>query len=400
MVQRPADSKSVWLVEKHVAVRDPRTGRKRAARRAIVRWIEGATVRERTFVDPISAGAFAAAKIEELKGAGAPAPDSSDLTFSQWKDAYLSARYPEYAQYLGDGTTKVKDTYLRTFMRASELFVERVGNRPLCTYRPTDFDRFRARLQAEGKHRPATVEGFLMRMKTIFRAAEGDGLLARSPKIKVKQVLYEKPGLDPAQINEIFKAARVWPRENRLFSGATTGRIYPILVTLYYTALRVGELIHLTWDDVRRDKDGRIIEILIQPKEWFVTDRDGARRRLRWQPKDREIRAIPAHPALAEVLDEMSRTGLKGWVFTNTKGEQWKHYSLDSFMTRFEMASGFKLGFHIWRRSALTHLHDAGVPPGHVQAIAGHSSLLTTMKYVRKNAAGTAAAILALKIGD
>ena len=68
-----------------------------------------------------------------------------------------------------------------------------------------------------------------------------------------------------------------------------------------------------------------------------------------------------------------------------------------SLVARFNNATGHKVGFHAWRRSGLTHLHDAGVPPGQVQAIAGHSSLATTMLYVRPSAKGRVKAIQALK---
>jgi hypothetical protein len=60
--------KNVWLVDKQVLVRDPRTGKKKAVRRAIVRWREGTKTSERTFLDPITAGRFASDKIEELDG--------------------------------------------------------------------------------------------------------------------------------------------------------------------------------------------------------------------------------------------------------------------------------------------------------------------------------------------
>jgi integrase len=397
MPRRLGKLKNVWLVEKQVLVRDPRTGKKRAVRRAIVRWRDGTATSERTFPDPIAAGRFASDKIDQLDGNRTATFDTPDVTFGEWRDSYLASRFADYETWKRGEIKSVGDTYARLLIRAAKAFVEKIGDRRLRDYRPTDFDAFRSKLVAEGQLRPATIEGHLMRLKTIFRAAEENKLLARSPRIKVRQVLYEKPALDAEQIKEIFKAARTWPRTEHLSNKATTGRIYPVLVTLYYTAVRLGELIHLSWDDVRRDESGRIVELLIQPKEWVVTNAEGKRQRLRWQPKDREIRAIPVHPNVAEALDALSKEATSRWVFTNTDGQQWKACSLDSFLRRFEEATGFALGFHIWRRSALTHLHDAGVPPGHIQAIAGHSSLSTTMRYVRKNATGTATAILALK---
>lgn len=140
------------------------------------------------------------------------------------------------------------------------------------------------------------------------------------------------------------------------------------------------------------------MELLIQPKVWTEPGTDRRFRRRRWEPKDREARAIPVHPTLRAILDEMSRKkGHRLWVFSNHRGEQWTVSGLSSLLVRFEKATGLKVGFHTWRRSGLTHLHDAGVPPGQVQAIAGHSSLATTMRYVRPSARGRVKAIQALK---
>jgi len=374
--------KLVWITEKTVERRNPASGRKGRARRPVVRWREGVRVRERAFDDLVAAGRYAAEKEEQLAGRRRFAPRRT--------------RFTEYTGRFDEGPTRMEDGYLRQLVLASRRLIGVLGDRLVSEYRSLDFDAVRTELNRAGSLSPTTVESTLARIRTIFRAAWKEGLLDRPPEIRVRDLAYEKPVLDEDEIREIFEAAKGWPRpapgQVRRF-GAIQGRLYPILATLYYTMMRRGELIHLAWEDVRRTPDGEL-EILVQPKEWREPDGD----RKRWEPKDREIRAIPVHPVLAEILEDLGK-GANGspWVFTNFRGERWTVDGLASLVVRFEKATGFKVGFHTWRRSGITHLHDAGVPPGQIQEIAGHSSLSTTMRYVRPSAKGRRRAIRALR---
>ena len=246
---------------------------------------------------------------------------------------------------------------------------------------------------------PITTEGHLARLRTIFRAAFRDQLLARPPEIQVRDLPYEKPVMEPEEIREIFEVAKRWPPDRpgqaKKF-GEITGRLYPVLAILYYTMIRRGELTHLRWDDLKETAKGEM-EILIRRKEWEETDAAGRQVEKVWEPKDREARAIPVHPALHEVIDQLRRrqSGSR-WMFTNVSGERWTAGALASLLARFQRSTGIETGFHIWRRSGLTHLHDAGVPVGQIQEIAGHSSLDTTMRYVRPSARHRHQAIRAL----
>ncbi len=392
-------AKSVWMINTKVPRKNPRTGRKKKVRRFLVRWREGNRSRQQSFEDPVKAGRFAARKEEEILG-HRTTPDGPDTLFTAWRDAYLSARFPEYALFLSGETDRIRGKYLSLLVTAFRKFAEKIGDRPLRSYAPTDFERFRSELTSSKKLRPVTVENHLTRVRTLFLAAEQEGLLTKAPRICVHQPHYEKTALEQEEIKEIFEAARNWPppssHDRRRF-GDLTGRIYRILAFLYYTMVRRGELIHLTWNDLRKTPQGGL-EILIQPTEWREQGPDGRSEVCRWEPKDREIRAIPVHSVVKEVLAQQRKQNAHpSWIFTNHKGQRWTEGGLASLLHRFETATGWRIGFHLWRRSGLTHLHDEGVPPGQIQAIAGHSSLSTTMRYVRPGGKGRREAIDALK---
>jgi integrase len=388
------------MTTRTVRRKDPATGRRRSVRTAVVRWLDGARVREKTFDDPVAAGRFAAEKEDEIAGRRRAQP-SGRTTFSEWTEKYLRSRFTGYRGTL-TAPGKLADRYLRVLVTTARRFVEHAGDWPLVDYRTSDFEGFRTALNAREEIRsPVTTEGHMARLRTIFLAAYRDRYLDRPPQITVRDLAYEKPVFDPEEIREIFRLAQEWPpdrpgQEKRF--GKLKGRLYPILVTLYYSMMRRGELIHLMWSDIQRNPHGEL-EILIQPKEWAEgEDEAGRPLKVRWEPKDREIRAIPVHPRLEQVLADLEdERGPGPWVFTNYRGQRWTGPALQSLAVRFERSTGIKVGFHIWRRTGLTHLHDAGVPPGQIRDIAGHSSLSTTMRYVRPSAQGRRRAIRALE---
>jgi integrase len=385
--RKPAQD--VWTTVTKVQRTDPATGKKRSVRIAIVRWRrpDGRTS-ERRFDDPLAAEVFAKHRRDELHSSSVRTRGGT-VPFSEWMDTYLSARCMDYVRWKS-GELRYLDSsnYAGLMKAAGETFLRLIGDRPLEEYVATDFERFRSLLSVETSQRgrprsQATVESYMQRVRTIIRAAEAEGLLTRRIPIQVRQVTYEKPVISQEEIETIFKAAETWPPESFKGKGTGPGRVRPILMTLYYTMLRRGELIHLTWNDIRRE-DRQIVEIAVQPKEW---DENGVRHR--WEPKDREIRVVPVHPRLAEVLDTLSRNRAnRMWVFTDGTGGRWTESGLASLMRHFGEAHGFNLGFHIWRRTGLTHLHDAAAPVKDIQAIAGHASITTTMKYVRSTAKG------------
>ncbi|MCG7754991.1 hypothetical protein, partial [Flavihumibacter cheonanensis] len=91
-------------------------------------------------------------------------PDGPDTLFSAWKDAYFSAKFSEYSTFALGETDRVRDKYLRLILTAAGRFEAMIGDRPLRSYGPTDFERFRSELAATRKLRPATIENHLTRV--------------------------------------------------------------------------------------------------------------------------------------------------------------------------------------------------------------------------------------------
>ena len=124
--------------------------------------------------------------------------------FSEWTDLYLGSRFAEYESPLRTAKSAYSDKYLILLVATAKRFLSLAGDRRLDDYRSSDFERFRTNMNRGGEISPITTEGHLARLRTIFRAAWKDEVLARPPEIKVRDLPYEKPVMEPEEIHEIF----------------------------------------------------------------------------------------------------------------------------------------------------------------------------------------------------
>ena len=166
------------------------------------------------------------------------------------------------------------------------------------------------------------------------------GLRLRKPKPT------RQPCWTPAEVDRILIQA--------------TGPARSCFEMLRETGLRVGELIHLTWDDVDFDR-GFV----------HVRAKDG------WQPKTGDERSIPVSPALRATLAALSRHGR--WVVTmpSTRtypqldrriSDRWLLYQLKRILKRLGLAGHV----HTFRHSFISHALTSGTPESIVRQWVGH----------------------------
>ena len=124
--------------------------------------------------------------------------------------------------------------------------------------------------------------------------------------------------------------------------------------------MRVGELKHLTWDDV----DFLRGVILIQEK-------------VGWKPKTGDQRAIPMSPAARAVLESFPRKAQ--WVFTAApsrrypKGDhQVSERRLLDYLKRVLKRLGFKGHVHTFRHAFISNALTQGIPEAIVRQWVGH----------------------------
>lgn len=143
-----------------------------------------------------------------------------------------------------------------------------------------------------------------------------------------------------------------------------------IFLFAFLTALRLSEITHLKWNDVKLS-DG-IIGI---GSNEFNT-------------KSRKVRHIPVVDELIILLKNKSKImSIDGYVFSKSDG---KKYSNDFVSKSFKRAVrktsiDRSIHFHSLRHSGISYMLNKGVPVNVVKQIAGHSSIAVTNIYSHTN---------------
>ncbi len=140
------------------------------------------------------------------------------------------------------------------------------------------------------------------------------------------------------------------------------------VVTAFYSGCRLGEIVNLTWQDVKLKDD-----LLIIGNKDFET-------------KGRKQRVVPLHPKVKQILIRRIPKIIKRekhYVFSKGNGYQ---FTADYFSRSFKRACRLagveeEIHFHCLRHGAATKMIMNGAPLPAVQRILGHSSIQTTMIY-------------------
>ncbi len=208
------------------------------------------------------------------------------------------------------------------------------------------------RIQDEGRAEKTAYNDAII-LKGLFKFAShpGRGLLTCNPAEgwEVREPV-QRPAycFTQTEVDTLMAGCREWIR--------------PIVVTLAYEGLRIGELSYLRPVDV--DLDGGFIH---------VRAREG------WNPKGRRDRAVPIHDLVRDVV----ATRLTGeWVFLSPKGRQVReNHTLRAFK-----ADRDRLGIHQGTLHSLRHFFvsfcaERGVPLLTCMAWVGHKDAEMVQHY-------------------
>ena len=152
-----------------------------------------------------------------------------------------------------------------------------------------------------------------------------------------------------------------WSREemDRIVAAAEVP-YRPVFVLLAETGMRIGEIKHLTWEDV--DLGHSVL---------LVREKEG------WKPKTGDARAVPISPTAREVLEGLPRRAR--WVFTAAaswrfpKGDQQvSERRLLAYLKRLLKRLGLKGHLHTFRHSFISHALTQGIPEAIVRQWVGH----------------------------
>jgi site-specific recombinase XerD len=214
-----------------------------------------------------------------------------------------------------------------------------------------DIRRFLEHLLVVRRLGPSGIKGYVAALKFLYGRTLGrPEVVAWIPWPKIRSAL--PVVLDPAEVKELLSAL-----EPPVFRA--------LLVTTYATGLRISEGCSLR-----------------------VEDLDSRRGVIRVRGKGGRERHVPLSERLLDVLRRYYvRERPKGpWLFPRAGGD--RHVSPDQVRQALKQAVARtpitkRVSPHVLRHSFATHLLEAGTDLRIIQALLGHASIRTTVRYTR-----------------
>jgi integrase len=240
-----------------------------------------------------------------------------------------------------------------------EIFNQEFGSKIVAKIKPVDLQNFQIKRQNQGK-KPGTVDQDLGKVKTMINMAfDNDLVSGKTLKVfkRVKKTL--KKGSD-------VRDRILSPDEFASLMKHAKGHTKHVIATAYYTGMRRGEILNLTWDKV--DLKQRLIHL--EPGD----------------TKDREARDVPICNEINEIFEilrsmpnRIQKAGESNFVF------QFRHkpvFDIRRGLMRACNAAGIKYGrnvkdgfvFHDLRHTFNTNMRKAGVSETVIMKITGHST--------------------------
>jgi site-specific recombinase XerD len=205
---------------------------------------------------------------------------------------------------------------------------------------------------------PKGYQNYYRDLKAAFNKAVSWGYTRNNPFTNIKLAKVQKNS--PVIITE--------DELNLIQSTISNDVIKDIILFAYYTGLRIGEIVNLSWSSVKLDE--RIIAI---GSEEFST-------------KTREQRHIPVNETVFNLLSKYINkvTSIKRrLVFTKPNGYQYCSGYVSKTFKKACRKAGLSeaIHFHSLRHSFASQLVKKGIPLYTVKELMGHSSIKTTEIY-------------------
>ena len=276
--------------------------------------------------------------------------------------------------YLGLEKVKALKSYWLAELTLKK-FNSAFGDRIVNTVKLADLENYQIRRLKEGKA-PGTVDHEIGKARTmVIKAFENDMVGGDVMKVFTRCKKTLKPGSD-------IRDRILSKDEFEALVSAAPRHLRPIIATGYYTGMRRGEILGLTWDKV--DLRGRVIRLSAD------------------MTKDSESRTIPICEALYNELKAIPRAIHKPHVF------MYRGKSITCIRTGLRkacQAAGIVYGrfeeggfiFHDLRHTFNTNMRKAGVAESVIMAITGHSTREMFDRYNRIDDDDTKVAVTQLE---
>ena len=218
---------------------------------------------------------------------------------------------------------------------------------------------------------PATIAECIKFAKAVYNYGIKHSIVTRNPFVKVERPKVENKDRNRLTTKEALEMLRLC--KNRFPD------LYPILATIIFTGVRVGELLALKW----KDFDFKNGKVKIQ--------RQYTQRELKDTLKtSSSYRTVDVCPTLVRILKEhrTKQTILSEFVFINQKGNLYnRDYLVEKkFKPLLKEMFGDRnyMRFYDLRGTYVDILLAEGVPLKYIQSQVGHSNFLTTMNNYSK----------------
>jgi len=207
--------------------------------------------------------------------------------------------------------------------------------------------RLNENAQHGNKTRPATVNRELACLRYMLRLAENEGIIESMPF----------KGLKMLKENNVRDRILTHKEYDKLIACCLphTARI---VMTAYYTAMRQGEILNLTWNRV--DLKNKVIRLKAE------------------STKTQEGRPVPLHSKLIKMLESMTKE-THGYVFT-LNGKPLKSISR-SFKTACKLAGITDFRFHDLRHTCINNWRLEGHDFFRIMAASGHRTMSVFKRY-------------------
>ncbi len=253
--------------------------------------------------------------------------------------------------YLGQEKVKAK-RYFPTVQINLASFNKQFGGVIVGQIKPADLENYQAKRKADG-YSDSYVDHEIGAARTMVnKAFDNDMVSGETVKTfkRVKKLLKRNANARDKVLNmeEISRLIENLPHHTK-----------SILTTAFYTGMRKGEILSLTWNKV--DMEKRVIRLAAE------------------DTKDKEARLIPICPALYEELSSIPRAIHDDHIFlyrgkpvSDIRGGLEKACEASGIPYGRFIEGGFV--FHDLRHCFNTYMRKAGVPESVIMEITGHST--------------------------
>jgi integrase len=264
--------------------------------------------------------------------------------------------------FLQDYKTEVRSNTYKMYEGTIKQFLEVIPNKPLDLYSSHDILKYKQmrldsnkKTDPKKKMSPASVNIELRNLHRIFNVA-----------VKAKYIL-DNPcqGVRQEQIKKIPLSFS--DEEIKLILENTSNTLLKrMIIFSLHTGCREAEVLNMKWSNIHLDEG--YIEIVNTEK---------------FKTKTSAERKIPINSELRELLKSLNISNI-----TNIDGYIWGHLYDRAYISRSFKRVLRKLNFpekyhwHCLRHTAISKWIKIGIPSSYVQGLAGHSSFITTLKYI------------------